>query len=83
MGLIQEQKKRKPTEMIDKMSKCMTDIAFYVNHLQITRENYGAIVREMHVKILKLQDENRELREQLDTEEVDFDLQTKQETKNK
>ena len=83
MGLIQEQKKRKPTDTILKMSKCMTDIAFYVNHLQLTRENYGAIVREMHTKILKLQDENRELREQLHTEEVDFDLQTKQETKDK
>ena len=83
LGLIKEQKNRKPTDTILKMSKCMTDIAFYVNHLQLTRENYGAIVREMHTKILKLQYENRELREQLDTEEVDFDLQTKQETKNK
>lgn len=83
LGLIKEQQKRKPTDTILKMSKCMTDIAFYVNHLQLTRENYGAIVREMHTKILKLQDENRELREQLDTEEVDFDLQTKQETKDK
>lgn len=83
LGLIKEQKNRKPTDTILKMSKCMTDIAFYVNHLQITRDNYGAIVREMHTKILKLQDENRQLREQLDTEEVDFDLQTKQETKDK
>lgn len=83
LGLIKEQQNRKPTDTINKMSKCMTDIAFYVNHLQLTRENYGAIVREMHTKILKLQDENRELREQLDTEEVDFDLQTKQETKDK
>ena len=83
LGLIKEQQNRKPTETINKMSKCMTDIAFYVNHLQLTRENYGAIVREMHTKILKLQDENRKLREQLDTEEVDFDLQTKQETKDK
>jgi len=83
LGLIKEQQKRKPTDTILKMSKCMTDIAFYVNHLQLTRENYGAIVREMHTKILNLQDENRELREQLDTEEVDFDLQTKQETKDK
>jgi hypothetical protein len=83
LGLIKEQQKRKPTDAINKMGKCMTDIAFYVNHLQLTRENYGAIVREMHTKILKLQDENRQLREQLDTEEVDFDLQTKQETKNK
>jgi hypothetical protein len=76
LGLIKEQKSRKPTETIEKMSKCMTDIAFYVNHLQLTRENYGAIVREMHTKILKLQNENRELREQLGgyTEEVDFDL---------
>lgn len=85
LGLIKEQQKRKPTDTIAKMSKCMTDIAFYVNHLQITRENYGAIVREMHTKILKLQDENRELREQLGgyTEEVDFDLPTEQETKDK
>ena len=83
LGLIKEQQNRKPTDTINKMSKCMTDIAFYVNHLQLTRENYGAIVREMHTKILKLQDENRKLREQLDTEEVDFDLQTKQETKDK
>jgi len=83
LGLIKEQQKRKPTDTISKMSKCMTDIAFYVNHLQLTRENYGAIVREMHTKILNLQDENRQLREQLDTEEVDFDLQTKQETKDK
>jgi len=85
LGLIKEQQKRKPTDTIAKMSKCMTDIAFYVNHLQLTRENYGAIVREMHTKILKLQDENRELTEQLRgyTEEVDFSLQTKQETKDK
>jgi hypothetical protein len=85
LGLIKEQQKRKPTDTILKMSKCMTDIAFYVNHLQLTRENYGAIVREMHTKILKLQDENRELRDELRgyTEEVDFDLQTKQETKDK
>jgi hypothetical protein len=85
LGLIQEQKKRKPTDTINKMSKCMTDIAFYVNHLQLTRENYGAIVREMHTKILKLQDENRELTEELKgyTEEVDFDLPTEQETKDK
>jgi predicted RNase H-like nuclease (RuvC/YqgF family) len=85
LGLIQEQKKRKPTDTINKMSKCMTDIAFYVNHLQLTRENYGAIVREMHTKILKLQDENRELKEELKgyTEEVDFDLHTEQETKEK
>lgn len=81
MGVIQEQKKRKPTDIINKMSKCMTDIAFYVNHLQITRENYGAIVREMHVKILKLQDEIRELREELRgyTENVDFDINKEQE----
>ena len=85
LGLIKEQQKRKPTDTIAKMSKCMTDIAFYVNHLQLTRENYGAIVREMHTKILKLQDENRELTEQLRgyTEEVDFSLPTKQETKDK
>lgn len=85
LGLIKEQQKRKPTDTIAKMSKCMTDIAFYVNHLQLTRENYGAIVREMHTKILKLQDENRELTEQLRgyTEEVDFSLPTEQETKNK
>jgi predicted RNase H-like nuclease (RuvC/YqgF family) len=85
LGLIKEQQKRKPTDTINKMSKCMTDIAFYVNHLQITRENYGAIVREMHTKILKLQDENRQLRDELRgyTEEVDFDLQTEQETKDK
>lgn len=81
MGVIQEQKKRKPTDIIDKMSKCMTDIAFYVNHLQLTRENYGAIVREMHVKILKLQDEIRELKEELRgyTENVDFDINKEQE----
>ena len=85
LGLIKEQQKRKPTDTIAKMSKCMTDIAFYVNHLQLTRENYGAIVREMHTKILKLQDENRQLSDELRgyTEEVDFDLQTKQETKDK
>ena len=85
LGLIKEQQKRKPTDTIAKMSKCMTDIAFYVNHLQLTRENYGAIVREMHTKILKLQDENRELTEQLRgyTEEVDFSLPTEQETKDK
>jgi len=85
LGLIKEQQKRKPTDTIAKMSKCMTDIAFYVNHLQLTRENYGAIVREMHTKILKLQDENRELTEQLRgyTEEVDFNLPTEQETKDK
>lgn len=85
LGLIKEQQKRKPTETIIKMSKCMTDIAFYVNHLQITRENYGTIVRDLHTKNLKLQDEIRELREQLRgyTEEVDFDLPTEQETKNK
>ena len=85
LGLIKEQQKRKPTDTIAKMSKCMTDIAFYVNHLQLTRENYGAIVREMHTKILKLQDENRELTEQLRgyTEKVDFSLSTEQETKDK
>ena len=85
LGLIKEQQKRKPTDTIAKMSKCMTDIAFYVNHLQLTRENYGAIVREMHTKILKLQDENRELTEQLRgyTEEVDFSLPTEQEAKDK
>ena len=85
LGLIKEQQKRKPTDTIAKMSKCMTDIAFYVNHLQLTRENYGAILREMHTKILKLQDENRELTEQLRgyTEKVDFSLSTEQETKDK
>jgi hypothetical protein len=85
LGVIKEQKKRKPSDIIDKMGTCMTDIAFYVNHLQLTRENYGAIVREMHTKILKLQDENRELKEELKgyTEEVDFDLPTEQETKDK
>jgi len=82
LGLIKEQQKRKPTETISKMSKCMTDIAFYVNHLQITRENYGTIVRDLHTKNLKLQDEIRELREQIGTE-VDFDLPTEQETKDK
>ena len=85
LALIKEQQKRKPTDTINKMGKCMTDIAFYVNHLQLTRENYGAIVREMHTKILKLQDENRQLRDEIRgyTEELDFDLQTKQETKDK
>lgn len=85
LGVIKEQKKRKSSDIVDKMSKCLTDIAFYVNHLQLTRENYGAIVREMHIKILKLQDENRELKEELRgyTEDVDFDLPSEQETKDK
>ena len=76
LGVIKEQKKRKPSEIVDKMGTCLTDIAFYVNHLQLTRENYGAIVRELYTKILKLQDENRELKEQLEgyeAEDVDFD----------
>lgn len=76
LGVIKEQKKRKPSDIVDKMGTAMTDIAFYVNHLQLTRENYGAIVRELYTKILKLQDENRELKEQLEgyeAEDVDFD----------
>lgn len=83
LGVIKEQKSRKPSEIIDKMATAATDIAFYVNHLQLTRENYGAIVREQYTKILKLQDENRELREQLReyTEEVDFDLSPEQKSK--
>jgi hypothetical protein len=84
LGVIKEQKKRKPSDIVDKMGTCMTDIAFYVNHLQLTRENYGAIVREMHTKILKLQDENRELKEELEShKEVDIDFSTEQETKDK
>lgn len=76
LGVIKEQKKRKQSDIVDKMGTCLTDIAFYVNHLQLTRENYGAIVRELYTKILKLQDENRELKEQLEGyegEDVDFD----------
>ena len=75
LGVIKEQKKRKPSDVIDKMGTCLTDIAFYVNHLQLTRENYGAIVREQHIKILKLQDEIRELKDELEgyKKDVDFD----------
>lgn len=81
LGVIKEQKKRKPSDIVDKMGTCLTDIAFYVNHLQLTRENYGAIVRDLHTKNLKLQDENRELKEELRgyTEEVDFDINKQQE----
>ena len=77
LGVIKEQKKRKPSEIVDKMGMCLTDIAFYVNHLQLTRENYGAIVRDLHTKNLKLQDEIRELKEQLEGyegEDVDFNI---------
>ena len=77
LGVIKEQKKRKQSDIVDKMGTCLTDIAFYVNHLQLTRENYGAIVRELYTKILKLQDENRELKEQLEGyegEDVDFNI---------
>ena len=80
LGLIKEQKSRKPTETIEKMSKCMTDIAFYVNHLQLTRENYGAIVRDLHTKNLRLQDEIRELKDKLEDyegNEVDFNITNK------
>jgi hypothetical protein len=80
LGLIKEQKSRKPTETIEKMSKCMTDIAFYVNHLQLTRENYGAIVRDLHTKNLRLQDEIRELKDKLEGyegNEVDFNITNK------
>jgi len=85
LGVIKEQKKRKPSEIVDKMGTCLTDIAFYVNHLQLTRENYGAIVRDLHTKNLKLQDEIRELKEELRgyKEDVDFDLPSEQETKDK
>lgn len=81
LGVIKEQKKRKPSDIVDKMGTCLTDIAFYVNHLQLTRENYGAIVRDLHTKNLKLQDENRELKEELRgyTEDVDFDINKQQE----
>lgn len=83
LGVIKEQKKRKPSDTIDKLGTALTDIAFYVNHLQLTRENYGAIVREQYTKILKLKDEIRELRKQLKehTEDVDFDLSPEQKSK--
>ena len=77
LGVIKEQKARKPTEIIEKMSKCMTDIAFYVNHLQLTRENYGTIVRDLHTKNIRLIDEIRELKDKLEGyegNEVDFNI---------
>lgn len=85
LGVIKEQRKRKPSEIIEKMATAATDIAFYVNHLQVTRENYGAIVRDLHIKNLKLKDEIRDLKEELKgyTEEVDFDLPSEQEIKDK
>jgi hypothetical protein len=56
----------------------MTDIAFYVNHLQLTRENYGAIVRDLHTKNLRLQDEIRELKDKLEDQDVDFNITNKE-----
>ena len=83
LGVIKEQKNRKPSEIIDKMGAAATNIAFYVNHLQSTRENYEYIVRDLHIDNLKLKDEIRNLKEELKgyTENVDFDISPEQKSK--
>ena len=70
LGTLNEQKKRKPSPIVNDMVKACLEVVYYVNGLHINRRAYEAIIREQANSNLELKIKIQELEKQLKKYEI-------------